>query len=80
MRQMAVIRNVHVGGGDRGIPCLWFDTYISESSGALQVIDWETAGELLRKGNVYDVKELNGKPCWVEHDDNIIRFLELWTK
>ena len=77
-KQMAVIRNVHVGGGDRGTPCLWFDTYISEASAALQVLDWETARELVRK--TYDVKELEGKPCWVEVDGNIIRFVELWSK
>lgn len=76
--QMAVIRNVHIGGGDRGIPCLWFDTYISESSAALQVIPWDQAFEILK--STYDVKELDGRPCYVEVDGNMIRFLRLWSK
>ena len=74
--QMAIIRDVGIGAGDRGIPCLWFSTYVTESSAALQVIDWTDAFELLKA--VDRVEQLNGKPCWVEVDGNMIRFLRLW--
>jgi hypothetical protein len=61
-----------------GIACLWFNTYITESSAALQVINWEDAAKLL--ATVYDVKELNGRPCVVNVEGNMIKFVRLWKK
>jgi hypothetical protein len=74
--QVAIIRNVGIGGRDVGRPVLWFDTYIRESSAALQIIGWEQAGELL--AGIREVRELEGRPCWVEADGGMIKFLRLW--
>jgi hypothetical protein len=74
--QMAIIRNVGIGARDVGRACLWFDTYITESSAALQIVTWEDAAKILAK--VYDVKELEGRPCVVDVQGQIIKFVRLW--
>lgn len=82
---MAVIKNVHLGVGDRGFPCLWFDTYISESAAALQVFAWggaldaqkPSAYSVLLESGVSDVAHLAGKTCWVEVDGGMIKFLKM---
>lgn len=75
----AIIRRPHVGNrGDYDFPVLWFDAEISEGSGALIVLNWDEAKEVLSK--VYDVRNLEGMPCWVETDGRIIKFIRLWQK
>jgi hypothetical protein len=76
VRQMAVIRNVGIGSRDVGSPVLWFNSYVTESSAALQVLSWDEAYEVLK--SVYDVKELEGKPCWVDVEGGYIKFQEMW--
>jgi hypothetical protein len=78
MEQMAIIRNPKLGCSDRGTVALSFDTYINESSAALQVLwmengDVERALELLR--TVDDVRRLDGKACLVEVSSATIRYL-----
>jgi len=75
---MAIIRNVHVGNRDTGRPCLWFSVYISESDAALQVFINDRMLKMIRQSGVYDIKELEGAPCWVETDGEIIRFVRFW--
>jgi hypothetical protein len=72
----AIIKGVRIGSDDHGGAGLMFSTYISESSAASQFLDWETAGQIC--ATVPDVRELEGKPCWVEVDGNLIKFLRLW--
>ena len=76
-KQLAIIKNVHCGVGDRGVACLWFDTYINEHSAVLQVLSWAIAKDVLEKISVDDVYKLNGKACWVEVDNGYIKFLEI---
>ena len=82
MKKLAIIKRVGYGLRDVGIPCLWFETYISESHAALQVItNPEEIERILIKAKAYDVKQLEGMPCWVETNDQlfggIIKFLEI---
>lgn len=76
--QLAVIRNVRIGAGDRGNGALWFDTYISESEGAMQVLGKDEAWEVIAQ--VEDVQRLEGMACWVETENphGIIKFKRLW--
>jgi hypothetical protein len=76
--RLAIIRDVRVGASDYGQPGISFTTYITESSAASQFLDWEEAGKVMAK--ISDVKELNGWPCWVEVDGNLIKFLRIWDK
>ena len=73
--QLAVISEVGVGLRDVGHPILWFDSLVSEATGALQIFDWGEAYTLLQDYGVYDVYKLNGKHCWVEVNGNNIKFL-----
>jgi hypothetical protein len=74
-----IIRNVGIGRRDTNLPCLWFDVYISEGTASLQVIPWADAHDIV--GRVYDVRELNGFPCWMDvSTPGIARFVRLWDK
>ena len=78
--QVAIIRDVGYGLRDVGRPCLWFTTYVSESGAALQVLLGEDAAAVLKDAGVYDVKELEGKPCYVEVDGGLITFKRVWKR
>ena len=73
--RMAIMKDVGFGLRDVGQPCLWFTTYIDEHMAALQVLRGKEIEKILVDSNSYDVKELEGKPCWVQIDGNIIKFL-----
>lgn len=74
----AIMRNVRIGHYDGDEPVLWFDAFVSEGTVALQVVAWPEAYNVLKQ--VYDVRDLEGKPCWVEVDQprHSIKFLRLW--
>ena len=74
--ELAVIRGADIGTRDCGRPVLWFETEIL-NGGALQVMDWEEAGKLIKAAGVYSVKYLNGCSCVVEIDDGSVRFVRL---
>ena len=74
-KRMAIISEVGIGLRDVGRPVLWFTVHLDESSAALQVKGWEETAEIIKDHGVYDVKNLNGKACWVEEDQRIIRYL-----
>jgi len=76
--QIAIIKNVKIGVGDRGRAWLSFDTYVSECAAALQVVEWDAAKQVIEDADVGDVHDLNGKPCWVETDGTFIKFLRVW--
>jgi hypothetical protein len=80
MEKMAVIRDVGIGMRDAPYPCLWFSTYVSEAGAALQVLTWEQAEKLVRDTGVRDVRDLEGKPCWVEESAGMIKFVRVWAK
>lgn len=74
MEQLAIIKNVRCGVGDRGVAWLQFDAYTSESRAALQVIGWDVAKEVIEAYGVSDVSKLEGKPCYVESDKGMSTF------
>ena len=76
--RLAVIRGVRIGAHDYYGAGLTFSTYISEHVAAGQSLNWEDSKALV--ATVEDVHQLEGKPCWVEVDGNLIKFLRLWSK
>lgn len=78
--QIAIISDVGIGSRDVGRPVLWFTVQISEHISSLQVFEWAKAFEILK--TVYDVRELEGKPCWVETDGiaGTTRFIRMWKE
>ena len=74
MEKLAIIKNVNIGVGDYGHPALWFDTYTSSCSAALQVFGWEKAGELIKESGLRSVMSLEGKSCIVIDEDGLLKF------
>ena len=75
MKQLAIMRDVGYGCRDVGHPVLFFNTYISEGEAALQILGGTDAYNLIADSSVYDVKNLEGKACWVDVEDNLIKFV-----
>ena len=75
---LAIIKDVGFVCRDTGHPCLFFTVYTSESSASLQIIDHAKALSIIENSGVYDVKNLEGKPCWVDIEGNSISFNRLW--
>jgi hypothetical protein len=74
--QLAIIRKPELGCRDTNAPVLSFEVYITEATAALQVLSWQDAHAVLSR--VRDIRDLEGKPCWVKVDGNMIRFQRLW--
>ena len=74
MKQLAIMKGVDFGLRDVGMPVLWFSTYITECSAALQVLAGEEIKTLLKDAGCYSIKELEGKSCWVECNGSLIQF------
>ena len=75
--RLAIIREVGIGNRDIGTPCMFFTTYISEGSAALQVLSWKDAYEVIKESGVSDVDQLEGRPCWVKVGRGTINFLRV---
>jgi len=74
--KLAIIRGVQCGVGDYGKFALWFSTYISENTTALQVIEGGKAvAEFVEECDVRNIQDLDGKPVWVEVDGGLIKLL-----
>lgn len=79
MRKMAIMKGVGFGNRDVGCPVLFFTAYIDDCVGSLQVLGTDKAIEVIKKSGVSDVKDLEGKPCWMECEGNLSKFIELST-
>ena len=77
MEQLAIMKDVGYGLRDIGRPCLFFAAYISEGLCSLQVLLGDAADKVIKDAKGYDVKSLEGKPCWVEVDGNITTFIRV---
>ena len=76
-KRLAIMKNVGFGNRDVGEPCLFFDAQFDEGRFALIIINSEEALDIIKMSGVYDVKHLNGRPCWVSIDGNIVEFVGL---
>ena len=79
--QLAIIKGVGFGNRDVGRPVLFFETYLSEGIGALQILSDDEAMNFIKAYGVYDVKDLEGKPVWIEREGfNTIKVLRPWRQ
>lgn len=74
---MAIMKNVRFGCDDEGHPALMFTVYVSEMTAADQVLHGVNALTVIEDSGVSDVRLLEGKPCWVRREGNLIRFERL---
>lgn len=75
-RVLAVIKGVGYGCRDIGRPCLFFETDCGDGA-ALQVLQGKQAEKVIRDSGCYDIKNLEGKTCWVERGMGVMNFIEL---
>ena len=75
--EMAIIKNVGLGCRGEKYPMLWFTVCLADGSGALETFSMKDAEKIITDTGVYDVKNLEGMPCLVINDDNIIRFVKV---
>lgn len=76
MKKLAIIKGVGFGLRDVGQACLWFATHIDESEAALQIFVGKELERIVKESGCYDISEIEGKSCWVECKDGVIRFKE----
>ena len=77
--EMAIIKGVGIGMRDCREPVLWFDVHIASGGAALQVLNWTEAKKLIADYSLYDVRNLEGKPCLVVRDQDYLRYHSAWT-
>ena len=65
-KTMAIMRGVGIGMRDCSEPVLWFAAHISKGVASLQVFDWAQAAEIIKAYAVHDVRDLEGKACWIQ--------------
>ena len=73
---MGIMKGVAFGVRDTNRAMLWFNVYEDECSASLQCIPAARAIELIEKHGIEDVKNLEGRPCWVQHENGLVRFVD----
>lgn len=69
IKKMAIMKNVSFGLHDRAGVALSFNLYISECVATTEYLQTQQSIDLIKSYAVADIQSLNGKPCWVEHDE-----------
>ena len=78
-KQLAIIRNAHIAYEDHSERfALFFDAYLSEGLSSLQIVSLPDLPDI--PGIAWDVSRLNGKPCWVIDEGNIVKFHSWWKE
>lgn len=78
-RQLAIIKNARVAYEDHTHrDALWFDAFLSENLCTLLIVPLPDLPNI--PGIKWDVSALNGQPCWVREEDNIIQFVDWWKQ
>ena len=75
--EMAIIKDVGFGCRDVGYPVLWFTVCLVDGGAALQIFSMKETEKIITDSGVYDIEDLEGKPCLVINDDNIVRFVKV---
>lgn len=75
--RLAIMKKVGFGLRDVGQPCLHFEAFISDAVASLQVLFGKDIEKVLKDAQAYDVKDLEGKACWVENDNMTSKFLRM---
>lgn len=73
---MGIIKKAGYGLYDTSYPCLYFTVYVSEGLASLQIMSGKQADDFIIAYGVSDVKDLNGKPVWVNDDGHMMTDLE----
>jgi hypothetical protein len=75
-KTLAIMKGVGFGVRDTSRAMLWFTACTSEASASLQCIPAEQAVKLLENHGIANVRDLEGKPCWIKYDNGLIKFVD----
>jgi len=73
---IGIIKKVGYGCRDVGYSVLFFTVYVNECVASLQIMNGKKANKFIEAYGVYDVKDLNGKPVWVNDNGRMMTDLE----
>ena len=76
-KQLAIIRGVGFGMRDCHVPTLWFSVHWDECLGALQCFQGQQLIDLVKVAGFYDIQRLEGQPCWILVEGNLVTFVGL---
>ena len=57
---------------------IWFTVYMDEHRAALMVFQGKESLDFMRRSNVREIHDLNGKPCFIKSDNGIVQFIRFW--
>jgi hypothetical protein len=79
IKHLAIMGKPHVGIRDIDHAIMWFDVRFGDelSQGALIIIDWDTAKQLIETAGIVDIDTLAGKPCQIAVQDNFVHFIKV---
>jgi hypothetical protein len=77
---LGIISEVGFGLRDLNEPVLWWTVHTDEHWAALQVFHIDQAAQIIKDYGVRDVRDLDGKPVWVEKDAGLVKFARAWTR
>jgi hypothetical protein len=77
-KQLGIIKNVRYGLRDIGRPCLSFTVYTDSMSSSLQCFTIQKdIDKILKDANAEDIRDMEGKSCWVKIENNMVHFIEM---
>lgn len=79
-RQIGIIADASYGLRDYSKPGLWFTVNIPEGYSAGQVLFGEDADKFISDAQVSDVKNLNGRACWVNIEHSQMKVEKVISK
>lgn len=74
-KQMAIIQDIRLGVYDRSKAMLYFTANIGGTC-ALQCLSVEDGVKMIEAYQSSDISDLNGKPCWCEVSNSMIKYIE----
>lgn len=78
VKKLAIMKGVRFGLNDRDQVALTFSTYEREGSAAGQNLNVDQTVEMIKAAKVRDIKDLEGKPCWIETDGQFMHYIRPW--
>lgn len=76
--ELAIVKGVDFGMRDVDAPCLWFSVEMLHG-GSLQCFFGEDITRLLKEAWCYSIRDLEGRPCVVNCEGNLVKFVK-WHK
>ena len=74
--QLGIVRDIHIGVRDTNHPCCYFNIELLDGV-SLQILSMEQCVNLIEQTHCYKLEDLNNKPCIVQIEINLVKFLKM---